>query len=848
LKRQVYIAFILYFLSLSSHAAGFEITGGTTTGKLEIDRVELSFQNNLPEITVNQYEKIKATAIIRFSGNGLFSAEWQVDGITVEPVNILISYGSTLTLPLSDSTVLPSYKPGRHQLRLNILQPISSFELPSINYFVQLGSKQKASDVVESIEKTTAVEPSENIKRALLYFRKIGETLFRVYPLQLSQDGVFKEQIPPPSVLSAPGIEYYLQYFFEDGSTQTDPVSYPTFNPYRQMVVTQLGQDFKLKESIEGDFVAGQFVDIDVNNQADTQDFKIFLDNMDISQTVTTHASHWRYKLAENISPGSHTLTIKTDSGRTLRQWPIMISEAKKTKTGVITTRGSASFNYGSNAANSGGSSDSLSANLQLQGDAEKNKLKMHLADFNLQYVKDAPEEFTLSSGSLFTAEYDNRHFIDYGDVSVSETPLVVSGFARRGLHYRYLSDNAETHFFNVKTNTVVGNNSGVGFDMDKNTIGMGYLNNLFFGDNEYSIHLAAISGGQQSSNGAGTAGTLNAAQGDTIGATIDTSLGYTSIHVEFGFTSFDNNSLDDQSAKSDSAFQIDVSSQIFGTSWQMGLLRYGADYATIANPNMGGDRQSFSLSISDQLEALSWSLSSSLAEDNIDRESTRPIISNQQMGSSIGYTLPDWPSFQLGFNVSTQTSRDEADVSQQLDNSHNNISIGVSHTISNWSVGLSTAMGMLEDNLLNTESETHNINLTTSWSDDGFSVAPNLSHNETVTQGVINTSQLFSLNASIPLWAENISLSTHTSYQLNDASDGSVDNYSVNSSMRVSWRLSDVNWIKVPDWANAQFGLSGQYSKTTDKISSTEPESDYVVLLTFNLGAPYDFELNYPF
>jgi len=121
-------------------AAGpaFEITGGATTGPLRIDRLEIRFENGFGSVTVAQNERLRAEAVIRFSGSGPFRAEWRVDGRPVEPVNLIVANGSTLHLSTAPSTVLPTFEPGAHEVTLRILDPTPSPGSPVIRYMVTM--------------------------------------------------------------------------------------------------------------------------------------------------------------------------------------------------------------------------------------------------------------------------------------------------------------------------------------------------------------------------------------------------------------------------------------------------------------------------------------------------------------------------------------------------------------------------------------------------------------------------------------------------------------------------------------------------------------------------------------
>ena len=62
----------------------YHLSGSTTTGPLQVRRVEITFPNERGEITIQKnFKDLKAKAIVRFNGNGPFRAAWVVDERTV---------------------------------------------------------------------------------------------------------------------------------------------------------------------------------------------------------------------------------------------------------------------------------------------------------------------------------------------------------------------------------------------------------------------------------------------------------------------------------------------------------------------------------------------------------------------------------------------------------------------------------------------------------------------------------------------------------------------------------------------------------------------------------------------
>lgn len=119
------------------------LSGGMTTGPLALRRIELQFPNQRGEITVPLHSRLAARATIQFDGNGLFRAAWVVDGRVIETVSLTVTFGDTLTMDTAPSTVLPTLEPGPHDLTLRIEQPLPSFTVPVIRYWVITNSEDE---------------------------------------------------------------------------------------------------------------------------------------------------------------------------------------------------------------------------------------------------------------------------------------------------------------------------------------------------------------------------------------------------------------------------------------------------------------------------------------------------------------------------------------------------------------------------------------------------------------------------------------------------------------------------------------------------------------------------------
>jgi hypothetical protein len=100
--------------------------------------VELRFDNGRGEITVQKDARdLVASADILFNGTGLLIAAWEVDGRTLAVVQEFLTFGSRAVVATPGVPPLPTFEPGRHELTLKVLQPATTFAIPTVSYYVE---------------------------------------------------------------------------------------------------------------------------------------------------------------------------------------------------------------------------------------------------------------------------------------------------------------------------------------------------------------------------------------------------------------------------------------------------------------------------------------------------------------------------------------------------------------------------------------------------------------------------------------------------------------------------------------------------------------------------------------
>jgi hypothetical protein len=720
---------------------------------------------------------------------------------------------------------------------------------------IPLSLKAQLTNPVSEGDSATLYEIDDaQIQSALLFYRVEGSRQFMQLPLlkQGSKWSVtFKGQ-----QLTPPGLEYYIQLTFKDGKIKTEPESYPKYNPFRLVVNKKQSVNIQLAQpSIE----PGQDIEFKVAGYVDAA-ARVFIGDMDVTDFVQRDDSRWVLNNDNNLFDGDQQLQLVSAEGQTLATQSVSFIDpsARAARERQLVLRGNASLNIGGQTDSESNDNDALALNGNLHIETEYNQgdFKSNFSGINVNYQRGAEDEFNLSSGFVFNNSYRN-HSLELGDVSVSGTPLVLSGFSRRGMLASTEGDSFSGSFFNVRTSTVDGWESGLSFD-DRQTYGVAVERRLGK-EGKTNIQFSVISGELQQADatiaGPGNVTTSNVGSsnnnpqaGDSAGLVISTELAGTTISAEVAGSRFDGNTSDATDALTDEAYELSLSRDIYGLASSLGYHHYGANYATIANPNFSNDREGLNLSLGSGWRFLNWSTSFSTTKDNIEKDPGRPIVTSNNTGLNLGFIIEHWPSINVGVNFSNQQSSDEPAPDQRIDNQGQDVTLGLSDSYGPYNLSWSSSIGELESKLdPGNDSETENHALTLGFNATAVDLNLNLSQNESRSDISLN-SKLVNLSANFPLFSHSITLNSQFSVQDNSASDNSQNNRIVGGSARVSWRMKDMFSSVTSKWADTQFGLSWTYNKTTDDLDSSLNSSDNIVMLEFSLGAPVNFEYDWQF
>ena len=679
------------------------------------------------------------------------------------------------------------------------------------------------------------------LRRARLYYRLAGSRQFLQQPF--SQNGSRWRAVLDGASVLFPALEYYAEFHYADGALKTDPAVYPTYNPRRLVVLEQAEFNIRLAAN-QNDPSSLLF---EVTGEVD-DDYRVMLDGQDVTYLMARDGNVWRLDNRYGLVDGSMPLQVVDGGGQVVASARVSdpTETRREAKDRELIVRGNASLNAGGQNSSDNAASDlAISGNLHVETEYRNGDFSSHFSGINVNYQHDAEEEFNLSSGFVLTNQY-RQHSVELGDVSVEGAPLVLSGFSRRGLNAKTEDENWKASLFNVRTSPVDGWQSGLSFD-DRQTYGAN-VEHRFGEEGTSTLQLSAISGELKQADTQNVGSENPTGQvGDSAALRVSSDIAGISVDAQVAGSSFDADTSDGVAKTTDNAYELALASSMFGLASSLGYHHYGANYATIANPNFSNDREGLNASLGSQIGALGWQMSVSSTEDNVENDPSRPIVQSFNSGLQLSLNVQNWPSLSLGINSSRQASKNEPDVSQVVDNDGLDLSLGISDQFEAVSLSWSTSFGELSDEITLDTSETRNHSLSLGYGGERVKLNLNLSRNETETTAT-QIANFINLSADLPLFSDDLRLQLQTSIQENTASDGSQDNRIVGGSARMGWSLKQIFGESLKSIGGGSANLSYSFNKTEDALDPTQDVSDSRVMLQFSFGAPVDFEYNWQF
>ncbi|MCK5100689.1 MAG: hypothetical protein KAR45_21440, partial [Desulfobacteraceae bacterium] len=120
---------------------------------LVINRIQLYFENNRPEITLKRNQKAPELFVkIDFSGKDYLKGYWEIDGKRRAYVFKHLSRGPSVTFKYPAIPPVPTFNYGTHNVRFVITSPVMNIDFPYAIYFVTSDEKQTEPVVIKLIQ------------------------------------------------------------------------------------------------------------------------------------------------------------------------------------------------------------------------------------------------------------------------------------------------------------------------------------------------------------------------------------------------------------------------------------------------------------------------------------------------------------------------------------------------------------------------------------------------------------------------------------------------------------------------------------------------------------------------
>lgn len=116
------------------------VTGMGPAAPFAISLLRLRWEDGRTDASVTQgFTPLAAYADLKFEGTGLLQAQWTLDGVPLGTFVRQLGFAGTATLDTSMFLPLPTTELGEHLVSLRILTPETTFQSPTIRYFVRVG-------------------------------------------------------------------------------------------------------------------------------------------------------------------------------------------------------------------------------------------------------------------------------------------------------------------------------------------------------------------------------------------------------------------------------------------------------------------------------------------------------------------------------------------------------------------------------------------------------------------------------------------------------------------------------------------------------------------------------------
>jgi len=582
----------------------------------------------------------------------------------------------------------------------------------------------------------------------------------------------------------------------------------------------------------------------------------VAVDGTDVTTQVTRQPGRLTYRPASGLKPGPHTVTlIFPDPGLEASEpikWSFSVRDYSALEEGSLDVEGSLTYEQAAKRVQETDPHWNLAGNVKISGRASERGVVVTL-DGNLRYIDaegpgppgpgQTPRNNFDLADFLFTVSKDPHRF-QLGDVQVTESFLSTgSSFSRRGGLLKVDLFGTEVHLFQVRSNSIVGFDHGLGIhDPDERIQGASVARDLL-PDKALRMKVTYLDGENASPQSFNTGSAEGGQSGDLFSVSATSSLFGQKLRgeAEVAFSRFDANIADEFGRRGDSGIRVKVDT----TLWEK--LNLGAEYKriglyfqSIANPNFVRDREGGNVSANTQWGPSRYTLGFSQEHDNVGDDPLLFRIEQRTYVAAWGLQITDYPSLTLGYYRSEQRSTQEPVGFARVDTVTDAFNAGVAYSQPTWNATLNGGYSIQDNHNGTTPPDTTLWNLMLGA---GYRPTPNLNlapsfgftrSSNRVTDVAIDTF-LPTLTANVALIPEILVFDSQSSFTRTVADDDSTKSNSFTGIFRLSLSLERF----LLNYGKQTVSLRFNYNRFDDEINPVSSQEQWGVFFIVDLLAP---------
>lgn len=587
----------------------------------------------------------------------------------------------------------------------------------------------------------------------------------------------------------------------------------------------------------------------------DLKSLLVMLDGVDITQVLFITPDGCTYRPIQVLEPGTHTLMITgaTAQGESLRHefsfstrhhksYEKAFSEHKLT---ILAQRTLSKSDSLEEQVPDSRTEAGLNSTSQLQDDGWDVTFNTDLKYIHQDIPVFMPEKEGLDLiNYLLTANYARggaTTHAEIGDTQIDLSQNTLSYLSRRGAQLFLETKRVKIGGFSINSAQTYGYDGESGIGSDSGTHIHGAYGDLNLLDNRMRLRAIYTAGGEQGDS-FGTSDTDRSVESNTAGLVLSTDFfeGRLVSEFESNFSKFDADTTDNQASRSDAAYRLNLQGALDRYTYSATYKYYGSNYEVVGNQGLEKDRQGIELNGGAGFDNHGLSLSYAHFRDNVDGDSTQPVIQTGSAMLDYSYNgiqrLPISLSYQVEKSESSREPAGTEPVEYQIDS----VSSSITYLYNQWYVALQGTVGQVNDMTANDADSTNTlIALMPQYFTEFVSISPNLSYNQTRdhTSGINTDAYTISMEAQGRLPNGKFAYGFGATMDYTTTSDDTLDQKTTAYHINLDYLPGRFFRGRI----TPAIGLRGESNTVKDYISG-EKTQDFAFMLTLTVSTLTSF------